>query len=157
MSTPLSVYVKRLLKIVAEMQHDYPSKRFTLDGRLVGDIGEILAEQLYDIKLFDGQEKRHDAESNGKLVQIKTTMKNALTIGEEPEYFLGLRVDENGDVEEIFNGPGWMVWELVKNRRRPKTFLHALSLTRLREMNKIVSNEDRIPKRLLAQDFRFEE
>ena len=147
MPTPLNIYVKRLLKIVSEMQHDYPSKKFTLDGRLVGDIGEILAEQLYDLKLFEGLEKTHDAESHGKLVQIKTTMKKALTIGEKPDYFLGLRVDENGEVEEIFNGPGSMVWNLVKNRKRPKTFLHSISISRLRELNKTVPSDKRIKRR----------
>jgi hypothetical protein len=42
-----------LLKIVKKMQNDYPKKKFTLDGRLVGDIGEILAAEKYDFKLYD--------------------------------------------------------------------------------------------------------
>lgn len=147
MATPIRNYVKELLSIVAKMQVDYPSKKFTLDGRLVGDIGEILAEQQYDLKLLEGLQKTHDAESHGKLIQIKTTMKDSLGLGDIPDYYLGLRVDENGNVEEIFNGPGSMVWELVKNRKRPKNYLHSISISRLRKLNNEVSESDRILKR----------
>ncbi len=41
--TPIEAYVKKLLAIVARMHKDYPKKKFTLDGRIVGDIGETLA------------------------------------------------------------------------------------------------------------------
>ncbi len=148
MATPINIYVKKLIKIVSEMQEDYSHKKFTLDGRLVGDIGEILAEQLYDLKLLDGLQKAHDAESNGRLVQIKTTMKNTLGFGDIPDYYLGLRVDENGDVEEIFNGPGSLVWELVKNRKRPKNYLYSINLSSLRKLNTKVETKDRINKKI---------
>jgi hypothetical protein len=58
---PIKDYVKELLGVVASMQRDYPKKKFTLDGRLVGDIGEILAEQIYDLELLEGQHPKHDA------------------------------------------------------------------------------------------------
>lgn len=148
MTKAIKDYVKELLKIVNSLQSDYPKKKFTLDGRLVGDIGEILAEQIYDLKLLDGQQKDYDAESNGRLIQIKTTMKNTLTIGESPEYYLGLRVDDEGNVEEIFNGPGGLVWDLVKERKRPRTFLHSISVSTLRKLNKSVEDKDRIKKRI---------
>jgi len=41
--------VKDLLKIVKALQGAYPKKNFTLDGRLVGDLGEILVEEDYDL------------------------------------------------------------------------------------------------------------
>ena len=43
------------------MQKDYPQKKFTLDGRLVGDIGEILAAENYLIELNPRLTKHHDA------------------------------------------------------------------------------------------------
>ena len=59
----------QLQAIVTDLQHSYPKKRFTLDGRLVGDLGEILAESVYEIDLFLGLEKHYDAVcSDGKLV-----------------------------------------------------------------------------------------
>ncbi len=32
--------VNQMLQIVKQLQSAYPKKRFTLDGRLVGDLGE---------------------------------------------------------------------------------------------------------------------
>jgi len=34
--------VQRLLEVVKELHAAYPNKEFTLDGRLVGDLGESL-------------------------------------------------------------------------------------------------------------------
>jgi len=36
--------VKHMLGIVEQLCAVYPHKKFTLDGRLVGDIGEVLVE-----------------------------------------------------------------------------------------------------------------
>ena len=153
MTTPIKSYVKELLAVVRRMQADYPKKKFTLDGRLVGDIGEILAEQIYDLNLLEGIQKKHDAISHGRRVQIKTTMKGALTFGDIPDYYLGLKVDENGAVREIFNGPGKVVKEAIQHRKRPKNFLYSISLSRLEKLNARVSKEDRIPRRLIQSAF----
>jgi hypothetical protein len=124
-----------------------PKKKFTLDGRLVGDIGEILAEQLYDLELLDGQRETHNAKSQDRFVQIKTTMKSALRLGNIADYYLGLRVDENGDVEEIFNGPGLMVWEAIKHRKPPKNHDYSVPLRLLKRLNEPVRKEDKIRRR----------
>jgi len=50
--------VKDMLEIVDQLQKTYPKKKFTLDGRLVGDLGEILVEEDYNIDLYVGLEKR---------------------------------------------------------------------------------------------------
>ena len=129
------------------MQIDYPKKKFTLDGRLVGDIGEILAEQLYDLILLDGLQEKYDAVSDGKLVQIKTTMKNTLGFGDIPDYYLGLKVDENGKVEEIYNGPGLMIWNIIKRKKRPKNYFFSINISRLKKLNSSVSKKDKIKRR----------
>ena len=72
--------VEQILAIVAQLPKAYPKKKFTLDGRLVGDIGEILVETTYDVELFeDLQRHHHGTTSDGRLVQIKATMKDSLT------------------------------------------------------------------------------
>jgi len=46
-----------LLKIFAginQLKEALPSKEFTIDGRLVGDIGEAIVQRDYDIKLYEG-------------------------------------------------------------------------------------------------------
>jgi hypothetical protein len=144
---PIKQYIKELLGIVSRMQRDYPKKRFTLDGRLVGDIGEILAEQLYELELLEGQNKTHDAKSKIGLVQVKTTMKNALTFGDIPEYYLGLKVDEDGSVSEVFNGPGHIIWEAIKHRKRPKTYLYSVGISQLKKLDNQVQEKGRIKKR----------
>jgi hypothetical protein len=82
--------VEELLRIVEKLRLAFPKKRFTLDGRLVGDMGEALAEELYEIAVFDRLEKHHDARSaDGRLVQVKATMQAALTFPADhlPDYY----------------------------------------------------------------------
>lgn len=150
MSRPVKEYVVELLGIVCQMQRDYPKRKFTLDGRLVGDIGEILAEQIYDLELLDELQQRHDAISSGRYIQIKTTMKKTLGFGDIPDFYLGIRVDEHGAVEELFNGPGAILSEAIKHRKRPKNYLYNISINQLRELNKTVHPAERIPKRSLT-------
>lgn len=66
-------------------------RKFTVDGRLVGDIGEVIAATYYDVELDDTQGAGHDGKtSNGRLVQVKATFKNSLAFRTEPNYCLGL-------------------------------------------------------------------
>ena len=71
----------------------FPDKAFTIDGRLVEDIGEVIATLEYDIELYEVQRAIHDGEtSEGKKVQIKATFKNSLTFKTLPEYYLGFKL-----------------------------------------------------------------
>jgi hypothetical protein len=142
--------VKQLLKIVQALREAYPKKRFTLDGRLVGDLGEILAEQQYDLQIFDDIKKHHDARtSDGRSVQIKTTMQESLTfpVDHIPEYYLGIQIHADGTLTEVFNGPGKIAWEAIKNRKPTKTNLHSVPISTLKHLNSMVQEEDRIPNR----------
>jgi len=140
-----------LQAIVVDLQQAYPKKRFTLDGRLVGDLGEVLAESVYDINLFTGLEKHYDAIcSDGRLVQIKTTLKDSLTFPCDhiPDFYLGIKILPDGICQEVFNGPGIVAHELVKNRKLTKTNLHSISISSLMKQNETVHDVDRIPKRI---------
>lgn len=144
--------VKQLLAIVERLRAAYKeqNKQFTLDGRLVGDIGEVLAEEFYDIKLFEDLQKHHDATcSDGRHVQIKATMKKSLTfpVDHIPLYYIGIQIHSNGEFTEIFNGPGAVAWEAVKNRKATKTNLHSVSISALSKLNATVKDSDRIPVR----------
>ena len=82
--------VNQMLQIVEQLQSAYPKKRFTLDGRLVGDLGEILVEDAYDVELHEDLQKHYDGiESGGRQVQIKATMQNSLTfpVDHVPDYY----------------------------------------------------------------------
>ncbi len=151
--TPIKDYVKRLLEIVSQMQKDYHQKKFTLDGRLVGDIGEVLAAEKYMIELNEGLTKHHDAictDGTNRKVQIKATMKESLTFpcDHVPDYLIGIRIDSAGNLEEIFNGPGIIIKEKLINRKITKTNLFSISNTTLKTLNKSVQIGQRIPERM---------
>jgi len=142
--------VRQMLAIVERLCDAYPKKKFTLDGRLVGDIGEVLVEDAYDLKLFEDVKRHHDAEcSDGRLVQIKATMKNTLTFPADhvPNYYLGVQIRPDGTFVEVFNGPGPIAGDAVKGRAKPKTNLHCISVSALKKLQERVSPADRIPRR----------
>ena len=142
--------IKQLLQITKQLHNEYPKRRFTLDGRLVGDLGEVLAEVEYDIELYDGLQKHHDAKaSDGRQVQIKATMKDSLTfpVDHVPDYYLGIKIEHDGTLTEIFNGPGSVASEAVKNRQPTKTNLHSVHINTLKRLNEEVHSRDKIPRR----------
>ena len=143
--------IKQLLQITKQLHAEYPKKRFTLDGRLVGDLGEVLAEIEYDIELYHGLQKHHDAEaSDGRKVQIKATMKDSLTfpVDHVPDYYLGVKIESDGTLTEIFNGPGSVASKAVKDRQPTKTNLHSVSINALKRLyEEQVQSKDRIPRR----------
>ena len=150
MSIAIQDAVKDLLRIKAQLQATYPKKRFTLDERLIGDLGETLVEGAYDVEIFEGLEKHHDGKSSdGRPVQIKATMQRALTFPGDhvPDYHLGIQIHRDGTFSEIFNGPGSIAAKAIENRQIPKTNLHNISITTLGRLDALVSEKDRIPKR----------
>ena len=150
MNTTITEAVIEMLAIVKRLNLAFPHKAFTLDGRLVGDIGEILVAEIYDLKLFEGITKHHDAECpDGRLVQIKATMKNSLTFPADhiPLYYIGIKIHPDGTFDEIFNGPGEIAGQAVKNRAVPKTNLHSVTTSALAKLQKTVPSDRKIPKR----------
>jgi hypothetical protein len=143
--------VKQMLAIVERLARAYPQKKFTLDGRLVGDIGEVLVEEAYAIKLYEDVKKQYDGEtSDGRLVQIKATMKKSLTFPADhvPNYYIGVQISADGSFIEVFNGPGIVAWEAVKNRAPlKKSNLYSIPITTLAKLQANVSADDRIPRR----------
>jgi hypothetical protein len=148
--TTIPEAVKELLEVVRRLQEAYPAKRFTLDGRLVGDIGEILVKESYDVELSSGIHKHHDGITpDRRQVQIKATMKKSLTFPADhvPEYYLGIVIHPDGGFDEVFNGRGRTAQLAVRGRTRPKTNLHSVSISALAKLNAGVREKDRIPLR----------
>lgn len=142
--------IRQLLAVVQALRQRYPKKRFTLDGRLVGDLGEALAEENYDLELFDRVQKHHDARaSDGRLVQIKATMQSSLTfpVDHVPDYYLGIQIHTDGNFTEVFNGPGRIARETVSSRKPTKTNLHCVPIAALKIANSRVTEQERIPRR----------
>ncbi len=141
-----------LFKIVDDLQKAYPSKKFTLDGRLVGDIGEILVQENYDVTLYTKLVPKYDGyDSENHQIQIKSTFKDHLNFpcdeNDIPDYYIGIKIHSDGTFEEIYNGKGSEIWNLVRNRKKTKIGSYQISLTALHELSPKVNDNDRIKPR----------
>lgn len=147
--------IKQLLAITKKLKDKYIhlNKQFSLDGKLVGDIGEVLAAEKYGLKLMDENTPIHDAQeiSTGRYVQIKSTFKgySYFPYGEEriPDFFLNVLIEEDGGITEIFNGPGAFVYRnyILQNNLKPyKASYYTLSRGILENLNTLVPEIDKI-------------
>lgn len=139
--------VAQLQAIVARLNSTFPSKKFTLDGRLLGDIGEILVAQAYGITLPEKLSKHHDGQcAAGRNVQIKATMKDSLTFpcDHVPDFYIGVLIKPDGSFEEVYNGPGHLIAKLLAERKPTKNNLHSVSLAALRKLCGSVPFNERI-------------
>ena len=105
--------VRQMVKIVSELETDFPGRHFTLDGHLVGSIGEVAAAYYYGIKLYPPSAKIHDGEIGGRKVQIKTTQRGSVLIKYEPEYLIVLYLSAEGEIYEVYNGSGEKAWSIA--------------------------------------------
>ena len=48
----IKLQVQKLIGIVNELEVDFPGRHFTLDGHLVGSIGEVMAAYYYKVNPF---------------------------------------------------------------------------------------------------------
>lgn len=135
--------VKQLMKIVNDLEKDFPGRRFTLDGHLVGSIGEVIAASCYAVKLSKPSEKTHDGVADGRKVQIKMTQQNNIMISSKPEHLLVLYLNnESGEVYEVYNGPGDLVWN-SKDYFDIHNYKH-FSVGKLMELDKNVKPDERL-------------
>ena len=147
--------IKELLTITKKLKDKYIhlNKQFSLDGKLVGDIGEVLVAEKYGIELYDENTAVYDGFeiATGRKVQIKASFKNYsyFPYGENklPDYFLSVNILENGELEELYNGPGYFIMEQyirLRNLKHYKESFYTLSKGRLKELNTLVPESEKI-------------
>ena len=69
---PVIDIVAQLRQLVTELSDLYPGRRFTLDGHLVGSIGEVLAAERYGLELLTASHKTHDAvTADGRMPLVR--------------------------------------------------------------------------------------
>ena len=141
--------LKMIFDGIERLQTLYGNRRpFTIDGRLVGDLGEIIAEQEFDITLDEKLRAHHDAVTrDGRDVQIKATFKDNLTFKTEPVLYLGLKLYRDGHHEVIYNGPGWVLTKAFGHRKGFGEELLSFPIRKLSELSAGVSDAERVPKR----------
>jgi len=137
--------IQELYAIVAELESLFPGHHFTPDGHLVGSIGEVLGAYHYDLKLLPASAETHDAtNSDGKLVQIKATQRKLVGIRSEPQHLLVLGINDQGESEEIYNGPGKLAWDAAGKMQ--KNGQRMISKTKLLALMREIGPLDRLPR-----------
>ena len=137
-----------LYRIVDRLEELFPGRKFTPDGHLVGSIGEAIAARMLDLELLEASTPEHDAiTADGRtLVQIKLTQgKRGIAFRAKPQHLVVLRLASELSVEVVYNGGGHAPWsatgKMLKNGQR------AISLPRLRAMNEMIPDWQRLPCR----------
>jgi hypothetical protein len=135
--------ISELYRIVDRLEELFPGRPFTVDGHLLGSIGEVLAAYRYNLDLRRPSTLGCDAESVqvGKI-EIKTTQRGSVSFRCEPPHLVVFRLPRDGQPEEVYNGPGRTVWPHVG--RRNKNGQYSISLAKLRALGKQVPREDRL-------------
>ena len=137
--------IGELLKIVSNLEEDFPGRHFTLDGHLIGSIGEIMAAYYYGIELYEASAPIHDGiTEDGKEVQVKITQQDRIVLSEEPQYLIVLHLDRiSGKISEIYNGKGKCPWECAASNEKRGN--RSLQVSKLAQLDVEVPVQERIP------------
>lgn len=137
--------VQQLYSTVEELEEMFPRRHFTPDGHMVGSIGECLVADAYGLELMNASNKGYDALSpSGLQVEIKATQAKSVAFRSQPKHTIAIKILPNGTFEEIFNGPGNLVWQQFDGKPLPSNGQYQISLNKLKELNKQVDKSQRI-------------
>lgn len=145
MQIKLPEEVIHLYEIVKSLENKYPGRPFTLDGHLVGSLGEVIAEQAFRVTLYPPSQPIHDASTpEGRDVQIKLTGGTQIGIREEPDYLLVMRIVDPMHAEVVYNGPGNVPWSAAGKKQ--KNGQRTLSISKLRKLDESVPDDLRLTR-----------
>ena len=137
--------VQKLVEIVAELEKEFSGRHFTLDGHLVGSIGEVMAAYYYGIELYTASTEIHDGEVDGKKVQIKISQQDNIVINHEPDYLIVLYLNKDGNIYEVYNGTGKLPWKSASKKDSHNN--RHMRVNKLMELDKDVPEYNRIASR----------
>ena len=133
----LTKKIKELKDIQNELENEF-GRKFTLDGHLVGSLTEIYAQEKYNLTLCKNQSKKYiDAYKDNKGIQIKgTQLEKDIILKGPTDILLVLKITDESNFEEIYNGDFKSVWKLCNNKNEYKT----IRVSKLKELNKKIDN-----------------
>ena len=145
--------IQQLLSITQSLKEQYKGKLdFSLDGRLVGDIGEALASEAFDIELYGKNNPDYDGyhRPSKKEVQIKSSMAYNFSypFNKDLQHYIAIHIEPDSTLEVLYNGPGKPINDFLKSRKRKsyKNIWYSITANHLRELDKLVSAKDKLPK-----------
>lgn len=123
--------------------------KFTLDGNLVGDIGEAVAAELFGIRLSARNGTGIDGVApDGRTVQIKASGTNRgpafRLVDTRADHLIFMVLDfEDCQGEVIFNGPEHLALQCL-----PTSWIgqRMVTLSRMRRCNDAVPESKRLPR-----------
>ena len=135
--------IQDLFETVRELELRYPGRKFSIDGHLLGSLGEVIAAEHYGLTLLPNSYEKHDAkDKQGRMVQIKATQINRIAISSEPDYLIVIQITPDGTWSEIYNGAGSRVWnnagKMQKNGQCP------VSIAKLKSLMTCVQDDEKI-------------
>lgn len=140
----------------AMCQHfSHPLLKFTLDGRLLGDIGEALVADAFGITLCEQWEGGVDGRAlDGRTVQIKATQDvksgPSYTPGKPANHLIFVWLDFGGIVKRgahvLYNGPEEAVRSLIRKSAEDWKFTITLRRGEVRALDAKLSDDQRLPR-----------
>lgn len=141
------VLIKQLYATVNELEIMFPGRHFTPDGHMVGSIGECLVADAYGLELMTASNKGFDAISaDGKQIEIKATQAKSASFRSEPEYAIVIKILPDGSFDEIYNGPGSLIWGQFASKPLPTNGQYQISLNKLKVLSEQVPESMRVPR-----------
>ena len=133
--------IKDLYRSVEKMSSAFPQRKFTPDGRMIGDIGEAIASLKFGVVLDEKSQKdwdgyRIDKKGNKRMVQIKTTQKVETYLKKPPRDgdLLVFKIKRDGEYELCYDGPALKVWNSLSHRKADVTGAKMIDLKKLKEI-----------------------
>ena len=130
-----------LLKTTQRLNHLFEGRPFTPDGHLVGSIGEVVAEYIYDLKLAPASTPQVDAFTrDNHSVQIKLTGERGTSFGfrwptpvgvAHPDLLIALKLNSFG-FEEVYAGP--FPVELLQSRAKTSNGQLSITIAKLKAL-----------------------
>lgn len=143
--------VQKLLDITSSLRQQFEGKlNFSLDGKLVGDIGEALVSEMFNIELFGKNNPDYDGEQRKtkKRVQIKSSMKYNFSYPFDKilDYYIAAHIKPDGTPEIIYNGPGKYIHAFLIERKRKsyRNIWYTISVNHLKMLDSKIKPSERL-------------
>jgi hypothetical protein len=138
--------IREMYRLIDELEAMFAGRHFTPDGHTVGSIGEAIAAHYYGLDLLTASTRGRDATIGKRCVEIKATQGTSIALRDKPEHLLVIKLHRDGTWEEVYNGPGYIVWDLVKAKPLPKNGQYPIPCNKLRKLMEAVTEKQRLVK-----------
>jgi hypothetical protein len=129
---PLPAPVASIYRAVRELEAQFPERKFTPDGHLVGSIGEVIAAKALGLTLHPMSRPGHDAFDHEGDVQIKLTAGKRIAMYADCVRLVVLQIVSPEEAEIVYDGPGAPVWAAAS--KAGKNGQRSISVARLKHI-----------------------